>query len=231
MLIESQVRLDGLYSYKDVFGIADALSAGKAKLDEYFDMAKGNGLIVLASILHPGIRLSYFQDVTKWGESGPTMARRGREILGYLYEDYKPTLSVTSSVPQPTKPEISGSSSENWFNNLLTAPCGGPSTTSCGPEELRDYFDGRYQYNGGNILAWWKENEVHFPVLSQIAQDFLAILATSVSVERLFSCCKLVMSDYCNMSVETARRIITCQQWLEAGLGIDLPDFISSNNN
>jgi hypothetical protein len=26
--------------------------------------------------------------------------------------------------------------------------------------------------------------------------------------------------------VETAHRIITCQQWLEAGLGVGLPDLV-----
>ncbi|CCO32612.1 hypothetical protein BN14_06675 [Rhizoctonia solani AG-1 IB] len=99
------------------------------------------------------------------------------------------------------------------------------------PEEVRNYLDGKYRYKGGDILMWWKDNEPHLPVLSRIARDILAVPATSVSVERLFSRCKLVMNDYRNMSFDTARQLITCQQWLEAGLGVDLPDFVSNDCN
>ena len=49
------------------------------------------------------------------------------------------------------------------------------------------------QFNEGKlgvhspILKWWKEHAVLFPYLSQVARRYLAMPATSASVERLFS--------------------------------------------
>ena len=37
------------------------------------------------------------------------------------------------------------------------------------------------------ILKWWKEHAALFPYLSQVARRYLAMPATSASVERLFS--------------------------------------------
>ena len=49
------------------------------------------------------------------------------------------------------------------------------------------------QFNDGKlgvhspILKWWKEHAAQFPYLSQVARRYLAMTATSASVERLFS--------------------------------------------
>jgi len=50
-----------------------------------------------------------------------------------------------------------------------------------------------HQFNEGkldvkaNILMWWKVHAVRFPYLSRLARRYLAMSATSASVERLFS--------------------------------------------
>jgi len=50
-----------------------------------------------------------------------------------------------------------------------------------------------HQFNEGkldvkaNILIWWKVHAVRFPYLSRLARRYLAMPATSASVERLFS--------------------------------------------
>ena len=38
-----------------------------------------------------------------------------------------------------------------------------------------------------DVLEWWKLNSDEYPTLARIARDYLAIPATSASVERVFS--------------------------------------------
>jgi len=38
-----------------------------------------------------------------------------------------------------------------------------------------------------NALQWWQHNEQHYPILSRIAFDILAALASSSADERIFS--------------------------------------------
>ncbi|KIP09367.1 hypothetical protein PHLGIDRAFT_67779, partial [Phlebiopsis gigantea 11061_1 CR5-6] len=62
-----------------------------------------------------------------------------------------------------------------------------------------------------------------FVVLKCVARDVLAIPGVSVSVERLFSQCKLTLSDQrSSMSAETASRTILAKEWLKRGLGDDV---------
>ncbi|CAE6501763.1 unnamed protein product, partial [Rhizoctonia solani] len=147
------------------------------------------------------MHIKYFEDTQRWGNLGTQLAKRGCELLEYLYELYK-----LETVPgQPELSLVAGQkssvNSSGWIDGLLDLT--DEANNLMFPNEIRSYLDGKYRYKGGDILAWWKENQSHLPVLSGIARDILAIPATSVLVERLFSRCKLVMSDYQNTSVDT----------------------------
>ncbi|KAI3938969.1 hypothetical protein MKW92_030675 [Papaver armeniacum] len=47
-----------------------------------------------------------------------------------------------------------------------------------------------------DVLAWWKQNEKRYPVLSCIARDVLAVQASKVASESAFSLGKPVVGDY-----------------------------------
>ncbi|EUC56077.1 HAT family dimerization protein, partial [Rhizoctonia solani AG-3 Rhs1AP] len=210
-LIESRVRLStSPLSIKLAETLVEAIKAGEEKLNKYLNIAAKSDLTILASIFHPGMRLSYFQDAHRWGALGEILIKRGQELIEYLYEVYNNDSDSESSQIHPAPRSHTDTTPSGWIDGLLELRR--ESSDSGFPEEVQNYLDGKYRYKGGDILVWWKENESHIPVLSQIARDILAIPATSVSVECLFSQCKLVMSDYRNMSVDTARQIITCQQ-------------------
>lgn len=46
-----------------------------------------------------------------------------------------------------------------------------------------------------NVLKWWQQHEGRFPRLAKMARQYLAVPASSASVERLFSSVGLVKSD------------------------------------
>jgi len=46
-----------------------------------------------------------------------------------------------------------------------------------------------------NPLLWWKKHATEFPTIARMARDYLAIPATSVSVERVFSKSRHICSN------------------------------------
>ncbi|XP_045104974.1 E3 SUMO-protein ligase ZBED1-like [Portunus trituberculatus] len=62
------------------------------------------------------------------------------------------------------------------------------SQLSTGPRiELKRYFEENHISRDGDPLAWWKEHDMYFPKLSDLAKRFLCTSASSVPSERLFS--------------------------------------------
>jgi hypothetical protein len=49
-----------------------------------------------------------------------------------------------------------------------------------------------------DILHWWRGNSSKYPVLSYIARDVLAILASSIASEFAFSAEKRIISEFCS---------------------------------
>lgn len=66
-----------------------------------------------------------------------------------------------------------------------------------------------------DVLQSWKSAEPQFPVLSQIARDFLAVPASSVDVERDFSVAGRTVTDLRNrMKPETLSKLMCLHQWM-----------------
>ena len=42
-------------------------------------------------------------------------------------------------------------------------------------------------FHRGNSFTWWEDNNIRFPLLSKLAQQYLSALPISVPSERLFS--------------------------------------------
>ena len=64
---------------------------------------------------------------------------------------------------------------------------------------------------------------VDFPVLTCIVCDVLAIPGVSISVERLFSSGKHMLSDSCSaMTAESASKTVVAKEWLKKGLRVGI---------
>ncbi|KDN41094.1 hypothetical protein RSAG8_07648, partial [Rhizoctonia solani AG-8 WAC10335] len=72
------------------------------------------------------------------------------------------------------------------------------------------------------MLDWWEVHHLNFLTIGHMAHDFLCIPALIVSIEPLFSQCKLTISDvHSSVLFETARRRIYFQHCMKAGIDVD----------
>ena len=100
-------------------------------------------------MLHPTIRLAYFEDKSKWDESVPM---RARVLLKHLYDVYK----EDSPASEPCVPKAPATAS--IFLDAIRDMS--PAAIS----ELEAYFNGTNPCLDGEALRWWKVSPsvVHF---------------------------------------------------------------------
>lgn len=71
----------------------------------------------------------------------------------------------------------------------------------------------------GGILMWWKEHATRFPYLSQLARRYLAMPATSASVERLFSVAgQIVTAKRANLHPSTVTLLVFLHEAIPGGI-------------
>lgn len=61
-------------------------------------------------------------------------------------------------------------------------------------KEVQMYFGEHKKVRSLSPLQWWRDNEVKFPNLAQLARSYLAVPATSTPSERLFSAAGNIVS-------------------------------------
>lgn len=90
------------------------------------------------------------------------------------------------------------------------------------PNELQLYFSLPCATEETNILEWWKINEHQFPRLARIARDYLAIPATSVPSEQVFSTSKNLITEKRNRLLgKTIRACMCLKSWWQGPLAGD----------
>ncbi|CAB5171735.1 unnamed protein product [Rhizophagus irregularis] len=141
----------------------------KAYWDKYLNQSS-----ITSSILDPCYKTTLFShnDIT--------------EIISKLQELYLSYLPLNNQ----TIPSAPARSSRDYFLNLLN-----PNNIrqEVSHDELDRYLNSPVDSNTGSLI-WWKTYEKDYPVLSQIAKDYLTIQATSVPSERAFSISGLTIS-------------------------------------
>ena len=79
--------------------------------------------------------------------------------------------------------KLSALETRNYFKNFFTLT----NTQQLITNELDIYFDSNSPEGNVAPLEWWKAHAVKYPILSKMAQDYLAIMSTSVPCEQFFS--------------------------------------------
>ena len=78
-------------------------------------------------------------------------------------------------------------------------------------------------------LKWWKEHAAKFPYLSQLARRYLAMPATSASVERLFSVAgQVVTAKRASLDPETVTLLVFLHEAIPGGIEREAFDMIDA---
>jgi len=63
-----------------------------------------------------------------------------------------------------------------------------------------------------DILRWWKDNAPRFPILSQLARNFLAILVSTMSSESAFITSGCILDPYrSSLNAKMVEALVCCQ--------------------
>ncbi|GKB39413.1 zinc finger BED domain-containing protein RICESLEEPER 2-like protein [Tanacetum coccineum] len=81
---------------------------------------------------------------------------------------------------------------------------------------LKDKAEKRVD-NSFDILGWWNQNMMKFPILSQVANYALAMPISTVASESAFSTGERVIDKYrSSLTPKTAEALICAQDWLRS---------------
>ncbi len=65
-------------------------------------------------------------------------------------------------------------------------------------------------------MSYWKENSIRFPILSEMAKDYLSMMPTSVASERAFSLGGLTITNTrTNLNPNTANESLCLFSWFK----------------
>jgi hypothetical protein len=86
------------------------------------------------------------------------------------------------------------------------------STTSLANNEIKTFFQEPIVAANTDVLSYWKENSIRFPILSEMAKDYLSMMPTSVASERAFSLGGLTIT---NLNPNTAIESLCLFSWFK----------------
>ena len=82
---------------------------------------------------------------------------------------------------------------------------------------LKHHFE--IEQGSYNILGWWKEKSIKFPILSKLIKDILAVTASTVALESAFSAGRRVLNEKRSRLAPHTIQICVCKKdWDQAEL-------------
>jgi hypothetical protein len=167
--------------------ITNAVYRSLARFNKYYTFMDENITYYIASILDPWIKGAW---IRKQHASGDEKLKEVRTSIHKLYlpgdQVHDPITSnstVDNDNPLSILHEIIGELRQDQDNDTS------PTAFISDIDRYLDFptIDGDGIEDADWVLNWWRDHEKEYPIMSQVARDYLPIQAAEVDVERLFS--------------------------------------------
>ncbi|KAJ7105653.1 ribonuclease H-like domain-containing protein, partial [Mycena epipterygia] len=175
----------------------DALKQALEKVDEYYQKPSNSDAYMLAMVLDPAHKLSYFKK--HWPKDlqeealdamEETFKQRYFQLLGH--SSGTGTSILVKKSAKPTK-----------MRQPIVLQDDNISTTESHIDPLKPWLDEYQLYfnvrevvpQGMDAIQWWGINSHRYPVWALLARDYLAIMSSSVSSEHAFSSAGITISN------------------------------------
>ena len=189
----TQMLTESLNNFDENDDIFVGIEAAIEKLNHYYD--KVSPMVGIALILDPTRKKDFLKNSLGW-KDGWVDSVMEHFTSSFSYYREKSKVSVTSA------PVTSSGLYGNFEKKMRMA-----ARESHSVEEYVRYFNAPLAEVGTNVLAFWKVNQFHYPILSAMAKDYLTIQASSVAAERAFSSGgDLVTADRCRLGGDTIEK-------------------------
>lgn len=194
-----------------------AFQAARDKLIKYYNLT--NWIYGVVLILDPRHKLESF-DKTPWGKSLKDASYKLFEEI--LRTDYnEDNLQESSNNEEPVD---SNSDSDEEYNKQMKLLYGSRKKEEW-RTELSNYLSIERASMDEDILEWWSTNAKSFPRLARMARDYLAICASSVPSERLFSKAGLIIRKHrSRLSNKNAEYLLCMNSWFSSPVAPSIKD-------
>lgn len=207
--------------------IKEAAKLCKIKLLKYYN--KTNDSYLISVILDPRLKFEYFQ-TQKWGKE--LIDDIQKKLVYYILNNYCNTIYIFINYKVLL---IIFFRFLNVYNTSYASNFEIPRETTKNKKSImsqvykRQHIDHTNEFKiylslplcdeDTDPLTWWKSNQLQFPTLSNMARDYLAIPATSVPSEEIFSLGKNLITDKRNRLAGKTIRVCLClKSWWTGGL-------------
>jgi hypothetical protein len=183
--------------------IGPMVNSGWKKLHKYYQLSDESHAYVTALVLNPRRKWQWLEK--KWSDQPEWLKDAKRKVQRLWELEYRSTESIldTSSSPKTTNQfyiDLYDSDEDTFLHDEYMLYCSTPPIPTY------------------NALKWWQEEtqQKSFPHLSRMAIDYLCIPAMSADAERLFSSCKITLTDRRNRLGDDVLEAIEClKSWLK----------------
>ncbi|TXG46520.1 hypothetical protein EZV62_006732 [Acer yangbiense] len=224
-------QLNSLTSERDPLVSKIAVSM-QQKFDKYWGgLEKTNNLLIVAVVLDPRYKLGYvkFRFDSIYGvEESQSMISKVKGVLLDLYEWYNKFYGSSGGGAKETDDVFSIGVSDDLELGRLKATDKEDSLwgmkqqeedISKGKSEVDLYLLERAEKLNDrfDVLAWWKNSLVKFPILSMIARDVFAMPVSTVASESAFSTGGRILDPFrSSLTPKIVEGLILTGNWLQA---------------